>query len=75
MRPLTCFLLLSTIALAQPFTPAPADKVPIPARDLPAGTPPWMFAKDGWAVRAGATPAEKRANISITIPKAYLPKG
>ena len=28
MRPLTCFLLLSTIALAQPFTPAPADKVP-----------------------------------------------
>jgi uracil-DNA glycosylase len=54
---------------------APADKVPIPARDLPAGTPPWMFAKDGWAVRAGTTPADKRANITITIPKAYLPKG
>jgi uracil-DNA glycosylase len=53
---------------------APGDKVPIPARDLPAGTPPWMFAKDGWAVRTGATPAEKRATISVAVPKAYLPK-
>ncbi len=53
---------------------APGEKVAIPARDLPAGTPPWMFAKDGWAVRTGATPAEKRATIAVTVPKAYLPK-
>jgi uracil-DNA glycosylase len=53
---------------------APGDKVSIPARDLPAGTPPWMFAKDGWAVRTGANALEKRATITVTIPKAYLPK-
>jgi uracil-DNA glycosylase len=53
----------------------PGDKVPIPARDVPAGTPRWMFANDGWAVRTGTTPAEKRATITVTVPKAYLPKG
>jgi hypothetical protein len=33
-----------------------------------------MFAKDGWAVRTGATPADKRATIVVTVPKNYLPK-
>jgi len=32
---------------------APGEKVPIPARDLPAGTPAWMFTKDGWAAPHG----------------------
>ncbi len=52
---------------------AAADKPPIPSFDLPAGTPPWMFAHDGWATRAGATAADKRANITITVPSSELP--
>jgi uracil-DNA glycosylase len=51
----------------------PGDKKPIPSFDLPAGTPPWMIAADGWATRAGSTAAEKRANITITVPATELP--
>lgn len=63
---------------ARPLAPygesfQPGDKRPIPPFDLPAGTPPWMFADDGWAKRAGATVAEKRANITITVPSTELP--
>jgi hypothetical protein len=52
---------------------APEDKRPIPSFDLPAGTPPWMFAHDGWATRAGANAAQKRADITITVPSTELP--
>lgn len=51
----------------------PADIVAIPAADLPPGTPDWMGNRDHWATRAGATPAKKRANITITVPAQALP--
>jgi hypothetical protein len=50
----------------------PSDKVDIPSFDLPAGTPPWMYDDDGWAQRAGSTPAAKRANITITVPSGVI---
>jgi uracil-DNA glycosylase len=50
---------------------AAADKPPIPAGDLPAGTPPWMIAQDGWAVRTGGTPQQKRYSITVTVPAAF----
>lgn len=63
---------------------APGDKVPIPARDVPAGTPAWMIADDGWARRGlpeppkhplddAALERQKRATIVITVPKTVLP--
>jgi hypothetical protein len=52
---------------------AAADFVPIPAADLPPGTPDWMGNRDHWATRAGATAAKKRANITITVPASALP--
>jgi hypothetical protein len=52
---------------------ADSDKADIPSFDLPAGTPPWMYDDDGWAKRAGTTPAAKRANITITVPKSAFP--
>jgi hypothetical protein len=45
-----------------------ADLMPIPSRDMPAGLPSWMCALDAWAVRTGATPQQKRATISVTVP-------
>ena len=50
-------------------TITPAEDAVIPALDLPAGLPPWMRSLDAWAVRSGADAAEKRANVTITIPK------
>jgi uracil-DNA glycosylase len=52
---------------------APGDLRPIPSFDVPAGTPSWMFEADGWATRAGSTAAEKRANVTITVPSTELP--
>jgi hypothetical protein len=63
---------------------ADGDRVSIPERDLPAGTPPWMFANDGWAQRGLPKPPktpktdpelekEKRATIVVTVPATYLP--
>jgi len=49
-----------------------ADKVDIPSFDLPAGIPTWMYDNDGWARRVGETAAEKRANITITVPKGII---
>lgn len=46
----------------------PAELVAIPELDLPAGLPEWMRSPQAWAVRAGANAAEKRRNITITIP-------
>lgn len=44
-----------------------ADLVEIPAFDLPAGTPDWMRGAD-WAQRTGATAAERRFTITVTVP-------
>ena len=47
-----------------------ADLAPIPDEDLPPGLPPWMRSLDAWAVRRGDDAQGKRANITITIPRA-----
>jgi hypothetical protein len=47
---------------------AQGDLAEIPEQDLPAGLPDWMRSPVAWAQRAGATPAQKRANVTITIP-------
>lgn len=52
---------------------APADKVDIPSRDLPAGIPAWMYDDDGWAVRKGPTALAKRRTITITVPNGVIP--
>jgi hypothetical protein len=57
--------------VATPLVPygdafGPADQPPIPQRDLAAGSPAWMGINDGWAVREGANPADKRLNIRVT---------
>jgi hypothetical protein len=46
----------------------PAELPGIPMADLPAGTPPWMATKDGWAKREGKTDAIKRRTIRIVVP-------
>ena len=47
---------------------APGDRIEIPEFDAPAGLPEWMRSPGAWAQRVGKTAAEKRANITITIP-------
>jgi hypothetical protein len=49
------------------------EKPEIPLIDYPAGLPAWMRELDGWARRVGKTDRKKRGNITITIPKQYLP--
>ena len=49
-----------------------ADLANIPSLDLPAGIPPWMYDVDGWAKRAGANAAEKRVNITVTVPAGVI---
>ena len=49
------------------------EKPEIPLIDYPAGLPAWMRELDGWARRVGETDEKKRRNITITIPKQYLP--
>ncbi len=49
-----------------------AERAPIPSADLPAGIPSWMFEDDGWAKRNGKTPAAKRADMTITVPKGVI---
>jgi uracil-DNA glycosylase len=48
------------------------EKLPIPAEDLPAGTPEWMRLNDGWADRPGEG-LVKRATITVTVPGEFLP--
>jgi uracil-DNA glycosylase len=50
----------------------PDDRLPIPAEDIPAGLPAWMWANDGWATRKGKTVIAKRRNITITVPKGVV---
>lgn len=52
-----------------------ADDAPIPEADLPAGLPPWMRDVAAWARRTGTTAEEKRATITVTIPKGARPSG
>jgi hypothetical protein len=57
------------------------DRAPIPAGDMPAGTPPWMRSVDQWAERKaigeGLSQAEmteaKRATVVVTVPKGQRP--
>jgi hypothetical protein len=49
----------------------PGDKVPIPQEDLPAGSPDWMSAKDGWAQRTG-TGLTKRRTITVAVPREFF---
>ena len=51
---------------------APADRIEIPELDVPAGIPEWMRSPAAWAQRVGKTAADKRANITITIPAGVL---
>jgi uracil-DNA glycosylase len=50
-----------------------AEHAPIPALDLPAGLPAWMRSPRAWATRTGATAEDKRATITITVPRAERP--
>jgi hypothetical protein len=47
---------------------AHGDLAEVPEADLPPGLPDWMRSSDAWAQRTGKTAADKRANITITIP-------
>jgi hypothetical protein len=68
--------------IAQPDTPGPlvpygdgfkpAELVEIPEFDAPAGLPDWMRSPSAWAQRDGTTPADKRRNITITIPSGVI---
>ena len=51
----------------------PGDVVVIPQHDLPPGIPAWMAARDHWTKRAGDNPLHKRGNLTITVPREFLP--
>jgi hypothetical protein len=51
----------------------PAELPSIPSWDLPAGTPAWMQGDSGWGVRTGATAAQKRRTITVTVPDGVIP--
>lgn len=51
----------------------PGDLQPIPAADLPAGSPSWWRDLDAWASRTGPDTDTKRATITITVPKHARP--
>jgi hypothetical protein len=46
----------------------PEERIEIPEFDVPAGVPAWMRSPAAWAQRVGTTAADKRRNITITIP-------
>jgi uracil-DNA glycosylase len=50
----------------------PEERIEIPEYDVPAGLPDWMRSPAGWAQREGSTAAQKRANITITIPSGVI---
>lgn len=50
-----------------------ADLTPVPAVDMPAGTPDWMRALDAWAVRKKVGDHPKESVIVVTVPKAARP--
>jgi len=71
-------------AISFPDTPRPivpygdafetGDYVPIPAFDLPVGSPPWMLGREPWATRTGSTAIKKRYSITITVPADFQKK-
>ena len=48
---------------------APGDLASIPDRDLPPGTPAWWRDVAAWASRSGKDTQQKRATITVTVPK------
>ena len=63
--------------IAGPLVPygdalAPNDRVEIPEFDVPAGIPDWMRSPVAWAQRQGKTAADKRRDITITIPDGVI---
>jgi uracil-DNA glycosylase len=46
-----------------------AEHGEIPAFDLPAGLPAWMRSPRAWAARTGADANQKRATITVTVPR------
>ncbi len=50
----------------------PNERVEIPEFDVPAGVPEWMRSPEAWAKRQGTTAANKRRNITITIPTGVI---
>jgi hypothetical protein len=64
--------------VTQPLVPygiafLPSELPDIPAADLPAGSPPWMFGNADWARRTGSDAKAKRVTITVTIPRAFRP--
>ena len=64
--------------VADPHVPygdawADGDRVAIPEMDFPAGLPSWMHEGDGWATRTGVDESKKRRNITINVPKGFIP--
>jgi len=53
----------------------PSELPPIPAFDLPAGTPAWMRGDSGWATRTAATTALKRRSITVEVPGGIISAG
>jgi len=51
----------------------PQELPPIPAFDLPAGSPAWMQGASGWATRTGTTAALKRRTITVEVPDGVIP--
>jgi uracil-DNA glycosylase len=68
--------------VAHPDTPGPLvpygdsfqpdERVEIPEFDVPAGVPDWMRSPHAWAQRQGTSAADKRRNITITIPTGVI---
>jgi hypothetical protein len=54
-------------------TITPAEHTLIIEEDLPPGLPAWMRDLQAWAKRTGKTAPDKRATITITIPKSARP--
>lgn len=48
----------------------PGGRLPIPARDLPAGLPAWMASSADWAERRAFGAVPERATLTITVPRA-----
>jgi uracil-DNA glycosylase len=48
------------------------ERPPVPAFDVPAGLPAWMYEQDGWARRQGPDQLAKRRNITITVPRGIV---
>lgn len=69
-------------AIKRPDVPTPlvlygdtwanSDRPPIPEGDMPAGLPPWMHEKDGWAARVGNNTPAKRRDITLTVPAGII---